>query len=76
MGWEEQYESVEEKVTGGLAAVKKLRGILPQSMLFKVYKMLVESHLRYADVVWGILSNTKILALQRLQNRAFDIIET
>ena len=59
----------------GVAAMKKLKGILPQSMLFQVYKALVESHLRYADVVWGSLSNTKTSALQRLQNRAFDITE-
>ena len=55
--------------------MKKLTGILPQSMLFQVYKALVESHLRYADAVWGSLSNAKISALHRLQNRAFDIIE-
>ena len=55
--------------------MKKRKDILPRSMLFQVYKALVESHLRYADVVWGSLSNTKISALQRLQNRAFDIIE-
>ena len=53
LGWEEQYESVKKKVAGGLAAMKKLKGILPQSMLFQVYKALVESRLRYADVVWG-----------------------
>ena len=75
LGWEEQYESVKKKVAGGLAAMKKLKDVLPRSMLFQVYKALVESHLRYADVVWGSLSNTKISALQRLQNRAFDIIE-
>ena len=45
-------------------------------MLFQVYKALVESHLRYADVIWENLSNTKISAIQRLQNRAFDIIAT
>ena len=56
--------------------MKKLIGILPQSMLFQVYKALVESHLRYAEVVWGSLSNIKISALQRLQNHACDIIET
>ena len=75
LGWEEQYESVKIKVAGGLAALKKLKGILPQLILFQVYKALVESYFRYADVVWGSLSNTKISALQRLQNRAFDIIE-
>ena len=63
-----------KKVAGGLAAMKKLKGILRQPMLFQVYKALVESH-RYADVVWGSLSNTKISALQRIQNRALDSIE-
>ena len=50
LGWEEQYESVKKKVARGLAAMKKLKGILLQSMQFQVYKALVESHLRYADV--------------------------
>ena len=40
-----------------------------------MYKALVESHLRYADVVWGSLSNTKTSALQRLQNHGFDFVE-
>ena len=44
----EQYESVKKKFARGLAAIKKLKGILPQTMLFSVYKLLVESHLRYA----------------------------
>ena len=55
--------------------MKKLKDILPQSMLFQVYKALVQSHLRYADVVWGSLSNTKISALQGMQNRGLDSIE-
>ena len=62
------------KVAGRLAAMKKLKGNLPQSMVFQVYTMLVKTPLRYADVAWGSLSSTKISALQRLQNRAFDII--
>ena len=40
-----------------------------------VYYALIESHLRYANVVWGSLSDIKMEALQRLQNRAFDIID-
>ena len=42
----------------------------------EVYYALVESHLRYANVVWGSFSDTKMEALQRLQNRAFDIIDS
>ena len=42
----------------------------------EVYYALVESLLRYADVVWGSLSDLKMEALQWLQNRAFDIIDS
>ena len=40
-----------------------------------VYYALVESQLRYGDVVWGSLSKTKLAALQRLQTRALKIIK-
>ena len=36
----------------------------------------MESHLRYADVIWGSLSAREIETLQRLQNRAQLITET
>ena len=37
--------------------------------------MIVESHFRYANVVWGSLSKTKLDTLQRLHDRAKSIIE-
>ena len=49
--------------------------IFPQSQLVNIYHALVESHLRYANVAWGSLYNTKLEDLQRLQNRAQSIIE-
>ena len=39
-----------------------------------MYYALIESHLRYADVIWGSLSETKIAAFQCLQDRAYSII--
>ena len=47
----------------------------PFGLLQKIFGLLQKSHLRYADVVWGSLSETKITALQRLQNRAFETIQ-
>ena len=35
---------------------------------------LIESHLRYADVIWSNLSKTKLAALQHLQDLAYSII--
>ena len=53
-----------------------MKNILPQSKLCCVYFAIVESHLRYAYVIWGSLPVRKIKTLQRLQNRAQVIIET
>ena len=43
--------------------------------LCSVYYALVESHLRYGDAIWGSLCTAKLAALQRLQSRAWSIIE-
>ena len=61
---------------GGLASLRKLKAILPQSQLLDVYRALVQSHLRYANVVWEALPNTKLSTLQKYQNRAFNLIES
>ena len=76
LNWNEQYKSVKGKVVGGLAALRKLKNILPQSKVLDVYRALVESHLRYANVVWGALPSTKLSTLQKYQNRAFNLIES
>ena len=75
LNWDEQFKSVESTICGGLASLKKLRNILPQSRLCCVYYAIVESHLRYTDVIWGSLPARKIETLQRWQNRAQLIIE-
>ena len=73
LSWDEQYKSVKGKVAGGLASLRKLKNILPQSQLLNVYQALVDSHLRYANMVWGALSNTKV---STHQDRVFDLIES
>ena len=73
--WDEQFKAVKSKVCGGLLALKKLKNIIPHSQVCSVFHAIVESHLRYADVIWGSLSKTKLDTLQRLHNRAHAIIE-
>ena len=50
--------------------------MLPQSKLFQVYQALVESHLRYGNIIWGHLSATKLNKLQRLQDRAIVLVQS
>ena len=53
LNWEEQYRRTKGKISGGFAAPKGLKNVIPQSQLCNVYYALIESHLRYAEVIWG-----------------------
>ena len=55
--------------------VIEIKNIIPQSKLCSVYYAIVESHLRYANEIWGSLPKTKLDTLQRLQDRARSIVE-
>ena len=70
LSWKDQYKTVKTKVKSGLSAIRRLKDILPQSKLTAVYRALIESHLRYGNILWGCISDTKLTALQRLQSRA------
>ena len=74
--WEEQFETVKNKIHGGLASLKKLKNILSQSKLGTIYYAIIECHLRSANVIWGNLPTRKIENLQRLQNRAQSITKS
>ena len=76
MNWEEQLKTVKRKIKNGLGAMFKLKNILSQKQLATVYRALIESHLRYCSVIWGCLSNTKLVSHQRLQNGARRLTQT
>ena len=76
LSWNQQYKIAKGKLKGGLDSIRKLRKVFPQSKLFQVYRALVESHLRYGNLLWGHLSATKICNLQKLQDRAITLIQS
>ena len=56
--WDDQFKIVKSNICGGLASLKKLKNIHPQSKhpqstLGSVYYATVESRLLYAGVIWG-----------------------
>ena len=75
LSWKDQYKKVNAKVKSGLSALRKMKDILPQSKLAAVYRALIESHLRYGNIIWGCISDTKINTLQKLKSRAKTLIE-
>ena len=74
LNWDDQFNKVKGKMNGGLKSLKKLKNLIPQSQLDHVYRAVIESHLRYANVIWGSLPKSKLNTLQRLQDRARSII--
>ena len=72
---DDQFNNVKGKVSCGLKSLKKLQNLISQSQLDNVYRALVESHLRYANVIWVSLPKTKLSTLQGLQDRAHSIID-
>ena len=76
MSWNQQYKIVKRRVKGGFDYIRKLRQMLPQSKLFQVYQALMESHLRYGNIIWDYLPATRLNKLQRLQDRAIALIHS
>ena len=58
---EPQFNRTMDKMNSGSWALRRLKNILPQSQLVIVYYALVESQLRYGDVVWDSLLKTNWL---------------
>ena len=62
-------------IKGMLHSIRILREVLPQSLRISVFQALVESHLRYGNMMSGHLPQTKLCTVQKLQNRASYLIE-
>ena len=73
--WDDQFGNVKGKINGGLKSLKKLKNLISQSQLDHVYRALIESHLSYADIIWGSLSKSKLKTLKCLQGRARSIFD-
>ena len=67
---DEEFNKMKGRISGGLKSLEKLNNLIPLTQLDHVYRAFIESHLRYANVIWGNLSNTKLNTLQNLQARA------
>ena len=60
LNWDDQFDKVKGKINGGLKSLKKLKNLISQSQLDHVYRALIESHLRYSNLIWGSLPKPKL----------------
>ena len=74
LNWSEHINNVRTKVSRGIGFLKYSRKFLPRNTLSKIYRGIVEPHFRYCCSVWGSCGVTRLLTLQKLQNRAARIV--
>ena len=73
LNWSRHIEKIYKKLSSALFSIKQIK-IFPKSLLVTTYRSLVESRLHYCNVVWGNCGCPLIEKLQRLQNRAIQLI--
>ena len=72
--WDEHARYVCTKVSRALGFLKYAKKLLPQETLSHIYRDIVEPYFRYCRSVWGSCGETRLLTLQKLQNRAARIV--
>ena len=73
--WDEHFRFVCAKVSRALGFLKYAKKFPPQETLNHIYRGIVEPHFRYCSSVWGSCGETKLLTLQKLQNRTARIVK-
>ena len=74
LAWDEHIHFVRSKVSRAIGFLKYAKKLLPQDTFCKMYRGIVEPHLRYCCSVWGACGGTMLQVLQKLQNRAARIV--
>ena len=71
--WDKHVDKLCKKLSSALFSMRQVK-FLPNSSLLTTYRSLVESRLRYCNVVWGSCGTSLINKLQHLQNRTVELI--
>ena len=74
LNWECHIQSICKNIASALGAIKRIRHLVPFSILMNVYNSLVQPHFDYCNVVWGNCGIGLSDKLQKLQNRAARIL--
>ena len=74
LNFRKHIEVIENKLSRSLAILFKLKPVLPQNALLKLYYAMVHPYLIYGLVAWGSTFPSYIEKLNILQNKAVKLI--
>ena len=72
--WRNHVEVITKKISSGIGALKRVRGMIDQETAIKAYKGFIEPYFSYCAPVWDGLGVTLSDRLQKLQNRVARVI--
>ena len=72
--WDEHTKALRSKISRSLGFLKYAKKLLPKHTLSQMYRGIVGPHFRYCCSVWGSCGESRLLMLQKLQNRAARIV--
>ena len=72
--WDERTGAVRSRISRSLGFLKYAKKLPPKHTLCQMYRGIVEPHFRYCCSVWGSCGDSRLLMLQKLQNRAARIV--
>ena len=72
--WRNHVDAITKKISSGIGALKRVRGLIDQETANKAYQGFIEPYFSYCAPVWDGLGDTLSDRLQILQNRAARVI--
>ena len=74
LDWNQHMKVLCSKVSHAIGFLTHAKKFVPKETLIQIYRGIVEPHFRYCCSVWGGCGETRLRALQNLQNRAASIV--
>ena len=72
--WRDYVEVISKKISSGIGALQRIRGLIDQETAIKAYQGFIEPYFSYCAPVWDGLGHTRSDRLQKLQNRTARVI--
>ena len=74
LSWKINTKNVCRKITAGICVLRRIKPFVDKETLISVYNAIVRPHFDYCCEVWDVLGETQSKQLQKLQNRAAQVI--
>lgn len=74
LAWDKHVDLIKSKIRPFLALLRRTAYLLPSQLKLSVYYAYIHSHLVHLSAIWGATGSTRIMQLQRLQNKAIRLI--